>query len=65
MLEILISGKTEEARRSFAWLYGKRPSIEKLIDTDVKLATKLLVKEDSKYVENKLIYFYQHNFATH
>ena len=58
LLEILISGKTEEARRSFAWLYGKSPSMAKFIDTDVKLATKLLMKEDSKYVKMKLIYFF-------
>ena len=51
LLEICNLGKTEEARRSFAWLYGKRQSLEKLIDTDVQLATKLLMKKDSKYVK--------------
>ena len=50
LYRIHISGKTKEARRSFAWLYGKQQSIEELIVTDVKLATKLLVKENSKYV---------------
>ena len=55
MLKILIAGKTEEARRSFAWLYGKKPSMEKLIDTDVKVATKLLMIEDSKYARMKPI----------
>ena len=43
-----ILDRNEDAKRAFAWLYGRNKDVREIVDADIKLSRASSMKEDTR-----------------